>query len=67
MNIINSIRELKDTWGYDNAELSHIQELMEEIVAEVYAIGYLDGGVDAEKCVDTSEREFVAYGGREDW
>jgi hypothetical protein len=67
MTITNAIKELRDKWGYDSTELNHIQELMEEIASETYAIGYLDGGIDAKKYEDMSEKEFVAYGKPEDW
>lgn len=67
MTITNAIKELQKTWGYDSSELNHIRELMEEVVSETYAIGYLDGGIDSKKYDDTSEKEFVAYGKSEDW
>lgn len=60
MNIVNAIKELKETWGYETEELRHIQDLMEELCSSVYCQGYDDARIDF------GEKPFTAYGKSED-
>jgi hypothetical protein len=62
MNITNAIKELKETWGYETEELNHIRDLLEEVAADTYRIGYEDGKIDSE-----NRNVFTSYGKSEDW
>lgn len=63
MKIHKAIEELKETWGYETEELSHIQELMEEIACKSYWLGYEDRSMEVEEVMES----FAGYGKKEDW
>jgi hypothetical protein len=64
--ITQALKELYDQYGFSNDTIKHIRELMEELAAESYIMGYDDRRIDEEV-----EREyyagFSAYGKKEDW
>lgn len=55
MKIDDALEELKDTWGYDGGEIAHIRELMEEVGATCYGMGYHDRKLDEK----VERREFA--------
>jgi hypothetical protein len=62
--IIQLLRELQDTWGYDTTELNDIREKMEELAN----ICYWDGHNEAtQKANAQYHPSFTAYGKKEDW
>jgi len=64
--ISQALKELSDHYGFSDETINHIKELVEEIAAESYIMGYDDRRIEEE-----NERVYYAgfsnYGKKEDW
>jgi len=64
MKILQAIEELRDILYFDDVNHDDIVDVLQEIAAESYKIGYEDGLIDAGHYED---KPFVAYGKKEDY
>lgn len=63
MTIIDAyIEDLKDTWGYETEELSHIRDQMEELANSCFWEGYNEAREDT----GTVSYKGMAYGKKSD-
>jgi hypothetical protein len=64
--ITQALEELSDQYGFSNDIIKQIRELMEEIAAESYIVGYDDRRIE-EEVENEYYAGFSAYGKKEDW